>query len=45
MSGHTDFNNPSGATLGLYSAILQIGAFSAIFFCERDGQFDLRASY
>ncbi|KAF2164406.1 hypothetical protein M409DRAFT_67913 [Zasmidium cellare ATCC 36951] len=26
------FNNPSGATLGLYSAILQVGAFSAIFF-------------
>lgn len=32
---HVGFNNPSGATLGLFSAILQIGAFSALFFCEK----------
>lgn len=27
-----DFNYPTGATLGLFSAILQVGSFSAIFF-------------
>ncbi|CAD0085430.1 unnamed protein product, partial [Aureobasidium vineae] len=26
------FNNPSGSTLGLFSAILQVGSFCAIFF-------------
>ncbi|KAH0156455.1 general substrate transporter, partial [Aureobasidium melanogenum] len=26
------FDNPSGSTLGLFSAILQVGSFSAIFF-------------
>lgn len=26
------FNNPSGSTLGLFSAIMQVGSFSAIFF-------------
>ena len=28
-----DFDHPNGAKLGLFSAILQIGAFSAIFAC------------
>lgn len=35
-----DFNNPSGATLRLFSAILQIGAFSALFFCEKPISFN-----
>ena len=30
----TDFGHPDGSTLGLFSAILQVGAFSAIFFCR-----------
>lgn len=30
----SDFGHPSGATLGLYSAILQIGAFSAVLSCK-----------
>lgn len=30
----TEFGHPNGSTLGLFSAILQIGAFSAIFFCK-----------
>jgi hypothetical protein len=28
-----DFGHPSGSTLGLFTAIVNIGAFSALFFC------------
>lgn len=27
-----DFDNPTGSTLGLYTAIMNIGAFCALFF-------------
>lgn len=29
-----DFNHPSGSTLGLFTAIVNIGGFSALFFCQ-----------
>ncbi len=29
-----DFNNPSGSTIGLFTAIMNIGGFSALFFCK-----------
>lgn len=31
-----DFGNPSGSTLGLITAIINIGAFTALFICKQD---------
>jgi hypothetical protein len=30
----SDFGHPSGSTLGLLTAIVNVGGFSALFFCE-----------
>jgi hypothetical protein len=29
-----DFDNPSGSKLGLFTAIMNLGGFSALFFCK-----------
>ena len=37
-----DFHNPSGSRLGLFTAIMNLGGFSALFFCKIFEPFWLR---